>query len=57
MPRRADYEDQPLGHALRQLAEHHYAQRTRHLSHDEYLLLMRAADVIDRTEPALQAFT
>ena len=45
MPTRSEYEHLTLGAAVRRLAEHHYAERTRHLSHDEYELLQRAADM------------
>lgn len=57
MPRRDDYQGLSLADAVRYLAEHHGEERTRHLSQDEYELLQRAADVIDREAPTLQAFS
>ena len=56
MPTRSEYEHLTLGAAVRRLAEHHYAERTRHLSHDEYELLQRAADMVERTLPVAMAF-
>lgn len=56
MPRRPDYEDLTLADAIRQLAEHHYEARTRHLSQDEYILLERAAAAIEHASPAVAAF-
>lgn len=57
MPQRQDYQGLSLADAVRYLAEHHGEERTRHLSRDEYELLQRAADVIERTAPAMQAFS
>jgi NAD-dependent DNA ligase len=56
MPQRADYENRTLAEAIRQLAEHHHTKQNRHISRDEYDLLIQAADVIERTAPALSAF-
>jgi hypothetical protein len=56
MPRRTEYEGLTLADAIRKIAEHHSAARTRHLSQDEYELLSRAADVIERASPDLAAF-
>jgi hypothetical protein len=56
MPRKTEYQDLSLGAAIRHLAEHHYEQRIRHLSHDEYRLLLRAAEAIERARPAMAAF-
>lgn len=57
MPRRDDYQGLSLADAVRYLAEHHGEERTRHLSQDEYELLQRAADVIEREAPTLRAFS
>jgi hypothetical protein len=56
MPRRAEYEGLTLAEAVRKIAEHHFASRTRHLSQDEHELLIRAADVIESTTQGLVAF-
>lgn len=56
MPRRAEYEGLTLAEAIRKVADHHFASRTRHLSQDEYELLVRAADVLERSSPGLSAF-
>jgi hypothetical protein len=57
MPSKNDYQDLTLAQAVRQLAEHHYDHRTRHLSSDEYQLLLRAADAINREVPLATAFS
>ncbi|MGH8543858.1 MAG: hypothetical protein ACREX3_09570 [Gammaproteobacteria bacterium] len=57
MPNRAVYADLTLAEALRQLAERHHEQRTRHISSDEYQLLLRAAEILDRDHGHLAAFT
>lgn len=57
MPQRDLYCNLSLADAIRYLAEHHGEERTRHLSQDEYELLQRAADVIEREAPSLGAFT
>jgi hypothetical protein len=57
MPQRAEYEHLTLAEAVRRLAELHSAGRTRHISQDEHDLLLRAADVIARTNPTLAAFS
>jgi hypothetical protein len=36
-----------LAAAVRKLAEHHFAVKNRHISEDEYQLLIRAAEVLD----------
>lgn len=56
MPNRAIYADLSLAEAIRQLAERHHEPRTRHLSVDEYQLLLRAAEVLDRDHASLSAF-
>lgn len=56
MPSRAEYETLSLAEAVRRLAEGHYEPRTRHLSTDEYQLLLRAADVIQQHASAVAAF-
>lgn len=56
MPSRASYADLTLAEAIRQLAERHHEQRTRHISADEYQLLLRAAEVLDRDHTHLTAF-
>jgi len=48
MPGQEYYEGLIPSEALRKLAEHHSAPRTRHLSFYEYQLLLRAADELDR---------
>ena len=57
MARRQNYEGHSLGHAVRLLAEEHHEARTRHISADEYELLLRAADVLDRDHASLSAFS
>ena len=47
MPNRTEYVEMSLVEAVRHLAEIHYAVRTRHLSHDEYLLLQQVADALE----------
>jgi hypothetical protein len=42
MPRSDWYAGLPLAVALERLAEHHYDPDTRHISRDEYDLLLRA---------------
>jgi hypothetical protein len=56
MPKRTDYEGLTLTEAVLALAEHHGAPRTRHISEDEYELLVRAAEVIDDCAPSQRAF-
>lgn len=56
VPNRASYVDLTLAEAVRQLAERHYEQRTRHISADEYQMLLRAAEVLDRGHAQLSAF-
>lgn len=57
MPLRQQYAGLTMAEAIRQLAEHHGEERTRHLSQDEYDLLQRAADVVERSAPSLPAFS
>lgn len=56
MPRRQDYQCLSLADAVRHMAEHHAAMKNRHISRDEYELLVRAAEVIDLTSPKLAAY-
>jgi hypothetical protein len=56
MPTRSEYAALTLSDALRHLADHHYEERTRHLSHDEYQLLQRAADALQNLAPTMPAF-
>lgn len=56
MPNRVAYDGLTLADAVRELAERHYEQRTRHISADEHQLLLRAADLLDRDYPRLAAF-
>ena len=56
MPDRKTYAGLSLADALRYVAEHHHDQRTRHITEDEYELLLRAADVNEQGHAALQAF-
>lgn len=57
MPNRAIYADLTLAEAIRQLAERHHEHRTRHISVDEYQRLLRAAEVLDRDNAYLPAFS
>ncbi len=57
MPGRDDYEGMSLGQAVRWLAERHHEHATRHISADEYQLLLRAADVLERDHSTVTAFT
>ncbi|MGH9043060.1 MAG: hypothetical protein ACRDZ3_22840 [Acidimicrobiia bacterium] len=47
MPKGDYYHGLRLAAALRKLAEHHYAIKNRHISEDEYRLLIRAAEELD----------
>lgn len=42
MPDRTKYQGKSLADALDAFAEHHYEERTRHISADEYELLKQA---------------
>ena len=56
MPTRKHYAGLALCDAVRKLAEHHGAKRTRHISEAEVELLLRAADVIEAAAPNRNAF-
>jgi hypothetical protein len=56
VPSRVEYTTLSLSKAVRHLAELHYEARTRHLSHDEYELLLRAADVLESIDPNRAAY-
>ncbi len=47
MPGKDFYAELTLADAVRKLAEHHYEYENRHISRDEYDLLLVAADRID----------
>jgi hypothetical protein len=57
VPKREDYEGMTLGEKVRHLAEHHKEHRTRHLSRDEYDILMDAATALDRISVGPRATT
>lgn len=57
MPKRNDYETLTLADAVRTFAEHHAAVKNRHISRDEYELLIRAAEALERETPKLGAFS
>jgi hypothetical protein len=56
MPNRTEYMHLPLEEAIRHLADLHYAERTRHLSNDEYRLLQHAADVLESEAPGRPSY-
>ena len=52
MPKESYYDGLVLSEAIEALAEHHYEQRTRHLSTIEYEMLRRAAEQLRTSEAA-----
>lgn len=57
MPNRAIYANLTLAEAIRELADRHHEPRTRHISADEYQLLVRAAEVLDRDHAHIPAIS
>ncbi len=57
MPNRDAYVGLTLADAVRQVAERHHEPRTRHISADEYQLLVEAAAVLERDHAQLLAFS
>lgn len=58
MPNRQYYAELSLAEAVRAMAEHHYNPRTRHISRDEYELLLRAVSALeDRRSGLLSSMT
>jgi hypothetical protein len=57
MPKSEEYEGMTLAEKVRHLAEHHQRHRTRHLSRDEYDILMDVATALDRSPAEPQATT
>ncbi len=55
-PRKSHYAGMTLAEALREMADHHGAERTRHLSQDEVAVLERAAAIVEREAPEMRAF-
>ena len=49
MPKGDFYKDLPLAEAVEKLANHHYAVKNRHISEDEYALLMLAVKALGAT--------
>lgn len=56
MPTRRDYEGLTLPDALERFAEHHYEGRTRHISGDEYDLLLAAVEALRAAGVSHHAF-
>jgi hypothetical protein len=46
MPKSDFYYGLPLAEAISKLAEHHFEAKNRHISEDEYRLLVRAAEAL-----------
>lgn len=57
MPNRDAYAGLTLADAIRLMAERHHEQHTRHISTDEFQLLVRAAAVLERDHAHLLAFS
>jgi|GEM_PF-2751348 len=56
MPNRAFYDGLSLAGAIRRLADHHYEPDNRHISRDEYELLLRAAAALDAAAHCYELF-
>jgi hypothetical protein len=57
MPTLDEYEYLTLSSALSKLAEHHFAHKRRHISRDEYLMLLAISEFLEDTAPAKLVFS